>query len=177
MRFNYRVQLSDFGLAKIPQDGFGSRFSSNGVTGTIRWMGPELFPDIRSTDSIIPTRTLSSDIWALGCTLYEVRRQALRSPRVYNNLLQISTSLIPYQECSNHLRVINLVCGRSTPRRPANISSLDLKQLHATMWPVLEECWRYDPFLRLKAGEVARSVREGRLSSVLSHSNLITSRP
>lgn len=42
---NYQVQLSDFGLAKIPFDATGSRFSSSHTqdAGTLHYIGPEFF--------------------------------------------------------------------------------------------------------------------------------------
>ncbi|KAF8602612.1 kinase-like protein [Ceratobasidium sp. AG-I] len=141
LRSDYLVQLSDFGLSRIPQDGAGSRFSSSN-DGTTRWMGPELFA-FSSTDSIVPVRALPSDIWALGCTLYE-----------------IVTSLEPYHECRTVPKIIHTVCRRSTPTKPTNTLSPGLAQLQKNVWPVLEQCWNYNPDQRPDIRELACSLRE-----------------
>ncbi|KAG9096635.1 hypothetical protein FRC06_008481 [Ceratobasidium sp. 370] len=59
------VKLGGFGLAILAQ-GFATLAPTVELTGICRWMSPELFEDRR--DMVL---TWASDIWALGCTLYE----------------------------------------------------------------------------------------------------------
>lgn len=56
--------LSDFRFSRVAGE---SDTSGLGMNVTIRWMAPELFCE--SEDDVRPT--LPSDIWALGCTVYE----------------------------------------------------------------------------------------------------------
>ena len=61
--------LADFGLSKVIEDLNEVNMSSTSTAcaGTLRWKAPELV----ETDSNNGV-TLASDIWALGCTIYEV---------------------------------------------------------------------------------------------------------
>ncbi|KAG8715251.1 hypothetical protein FRC09_016784 [Ceratobasidium sp. 395] len=63
-----KVVVGEFGLTALcyPFAAYAPSISFDGLT---RWFGPELLED--DTDQV-PPPTLASDIWALGCTLYEV---------------------------------------------------------------------------------------------------------
>ncbi|KAG8706613.1 hypothetical protein FRC09_002326 [Ceratobasidium sp. 395] len=63
-----KTVVGEFGLTALcyPFAAYAPSISFDGLT---RWFSPELFDD--DTDQI-PQPTLASDIWALGCTLYEV---------------------------------------------------------------------------------------------------------
>ncbi|KXN87373.1 hypothetical protein AN958_08895 [Leucoagaricus sp. SymC.cos] len=60
-----RAILTDFGISRFHATDLTS--TSSGDSGTIRWMAPELVAE----DGTIRT-TKESDIWAFGCTCFEV---------------------------------------------------------------------------------------------------------
>lgn len=47
--------------------------STSGITGTLRWQAPELFPDWTSEEEITdPSNTKATDIYAYAVTCWEV---------------------------------------------------------------------------------------------------------
>ena len=60
------AKLCDFGLAKYMEGGQSGLTTSNGLKGSIRFMGPEFF----TLDH--PQATLKSDNWAWCCLAIEV---------------------------------------------------------------------------------------------------------
>lgn len=109
--------------------------------GASRWMSPELL-DIDVGDDMMATT--ASDMWALGCTLLEVRG----SQRVYlidtvSNLKhQIVTEELPYSTCKHDLQVQQQVIAGHYPgshNKLFEVASLDL------LWPMLESCWKLLP--------------------------------
>jgi serine/threonine protein kinase len=65
--------LGDFGQSRVAEGvarPSGNTTISMGVTGTIRWMAPELLHDEPEGSRAVGP-TLSSDVWAFGCTFYE----------------------------------------------------------------------------------------------------------
>jgi tRNA A-37 threonylcarbamoyl transferase component Bud32 len=66
-----RPMISDFGLADL--DAASTTTSDAGIAGTPAYMAPELAHAAingRTTDDIIATRTVSSDVYSLGATLW-----------------------------------------------------------------------------------------------------------
>ncbi|KAG8724901.1 hypothetical protein FRC09_012313 [Ceratobasidium sp. 395] len=63
-----RAVVGEFGLAMMcyPFAAYAPSISFDGLT---RWFSPELLDD--DADQV-PQPTLASDVWALGCTMYEV---------------------------------------------------------------------------------------------------------
>lgn len=57
-----RLKLGDFGIAEFTEDQISQ--SDGSVAGTIPYLSPEVFEELRCTQK--------SDIYALGCTLYEL---------------------------------------------------------------------------------------------------------
>lgn len=75
--------LSNFGLSRVVE-GAGSTeglTDSLGTNGTIRWMARELIHDEPGAPTAAGP-TLSSDIWALGCTFYEARQISYHLPTI-----------------------------------------------------------------------------------------------
>lgn len=64
-----RACLADFGLASVLH-GSASVTGTSSLSGTLRWMSPEL---IKSSDSDGGTSTFASDVYALAMVFYEVR--------------------------------------------------------------------------------------------------------
>jgi serine/threonine protein kinase len=64
---NHEAVLTDFGLSKVIEDvnRAGSSTSNRGA-GALRWKAPELLGI-----HLIPV-TPASDVWAFGCTAYQV---------------------------------------------------------------------------------------------------------
>jgi NIMA (never in mitosis gene a)-related kinase 2 len=77
---NYNVKLGDFGLSRVMGD--QSVFAYTHV-GTPYYMSPEQIQDQKYNEK--------SDIWALGCIIYEVA--ALRAPFEATTHLQLATKI------------------------------------------------------------------------------------
>ncbi|KAG8772060.1 hypothetical protein FRC12_003266 [Ceratobasidium sp. 428] len=152
LRSNYQVQLMDFGLSKIPRDGIYSRLSRS-AEGNIRWMSPELFSaPTGDTDNVPVPRSLATDIWALACTFYE-----------------IIASSIPYQEVLRDWEVVNRICAGCTPGKPLYAHSDELEHLQETLWPILKQCWAYEPALRPDIWEVLYRLHQAVLTRETRH--------
>jgi serine/threonine protein kinase len=70
-----RGVLSDFGLARAFGITDKSGLTTSSISGSLRWLAPELFPrlDVGQANSQTEIqRTKASDVWAFGCTVYEV---------------------------------------------------------------------------------------------------------
>ncbi|CUA67849.1 Serine/threonine-protein kinase ssp1 [Schizosaccharomyces pombe 972h-] [Rhizoctonia solani] len=146
LQSNYQVQLSDFGLAKIPSESSGSRFSSSNTqdAGTLRYMAPEFFTDTQPSRS---PRSLPADIWALGWIFY-----------------MILTGLHPYTDMRgvSLLQIINCIQNHRIPLEPKDIPNQDddLLRLQSTVWPIMRECWEISPTHRPKAEDIEQKLRE-----------------
>jgi serine/threonine protein kinase len=65
--------LTDFGISKVLEELSGPTGNTTIIgsgAGSVRWLAPERL-DINLTTDKDPTP--ASDIWAFGCTVYEVR--------------------------------------------------------------------------------------------------------
>ncbi|KAJ7198994.1 kinase-like domain-containing protein, partial [Mycena pura] len=78
--------LSDFGLSRSLERPTGYTTSIYSVAGSLSWSSPELIrPWFHPEESCI--KTLASDVWAFGCTVYEVRRGSWPSPHYLLTIL------------------------------------------------------------------------------------------
>ncbi|KAG9091446.1 hypothetical protein FS749_016541 [Ceratobasidium sp. UAMH 11750] len=125
------VKLGEFGLAKLTQ-GFATLAPTISHSGICRWMSPELFD---SDNEIITTR--ASDIWALGCTLYEV---------IFGQL--------PYSDCRHDIEVVRKIKGGVKPGRRSEEQAPSLSYL----WPVIEACWNSSPEERPSSYEILAKI-------------------
>jgi serine/threonine protein kinase len=67
--------LSDFGLTRTLGMTDKSGLTTSSISGSLRWLAPELFPRLDRGPANSQTkiqRTNASDVWAFGCTVYEV---------------------------------------------------------------------------------------------------------
>ncbi|KAJ1309270.1 hypothetical protein OPQ81_004933 [Rhizoctonia solani] len=131
LQSNYQVQLSDFGLAKIPFDAMGSRFSNSNTqdAGTLRYM---------------------TDIWALAWTFYVI----LTGLYPYSEM-----SDAPLIQVINCIQRHHIPLEPSdVPSRSQTTE--DLLRLRSTVWPIMRECWEINPMHRPKAEDVEQKLRE-----------------
>ena len=70
-----RAVLTDFGLSRVTESMGPTGNTTSSAAGSIRWQAPELFLEL-NYDAPLPImlkrRTKASDVWAFGCTVYEV---------------------------------------------------------------------------------------------------------
>ena len=65
-----RACLADFGLATTKDTMSFAAASSNGATGTLRWLAPELLTI--DSENTAWANTTASDVYAYACVCYEV---------------------------------------------------------------------------------------------------------
>ncbi|KAG8689995.1 hypothetical protein FRC09_012175, partial [Ceratobasidium sp. 395] len=124
------VKVGEFGLAMLAQE-FATLAPTVSLAGITRWMSPELLDN--EDDSIVPTT--SSDIWALGCTIYE-----------------IVSAKLPYSDCIHDVQIIGKIKEGVAPGAKDDQVVPGLSHL----WPVIEDCWTVEPEQRPTAFEVLK---------------------
>ncbi|KAH7322115.1 kinase-like domain-containing protein [Rhizoctonia solani] len=97
---NHEVKIGEFGLAALCYHA-APHFTSIMFSGFSRWMSPELL-DIDPDGDDIAEPTEKSDIWALGCTIYEIAAEEL-----------------PYSKYTHDIRIQRAVLGGELPGDPA----------------------------------------------------------
>ncbi|KAG6917622.1 hypothetical protein DXG01_001854 [Tephrocybe rancida] len=131
-----RAYLTDFGLSSVDDPLIAHWATQSSVAskgGTPRYQAPELHQtesdDDDTHDSGVIHNTPKSDVFALGCLLYEV-----------------FTGTVPFFESPNHYTVVYKVMNGKTPSRPKEGSTAWLKHgLTDEIWDVMEDCWKFDP--------------------------------
>lgn len=76
----FRACLADFGLAAIVETSSVQGYSSQQAGGTIRWMAPEILDPKKygyAEGALRKLPSKSTDIYALGMTILEVRKTSL----------------------------------------------------------------------------------------------------
>ncbi|KAG8747581.1 hypothetical protein FRC12_014033 [Ceratobasidium sp. 428] len=100
------------------------------LTGICRWMSPELLNN--EYDTVTPTQ--ASDIWALGCTLYE-----------------ILSGKLPYADSVHDVEVLSKI---KTGVQPGHEADQNITGDLSYLWPVIVGCWSAEPMERPSAYEV-----------------------
>ncbi|KAH7322114.1 kinase-like domain-containing protein [Rhizoctonia solani] len=88
---NHHVKIGEFSLTALCYQE-APRFPSITFTGFSRWMGPELL-DIDPDDDVMVSPTTESDVWALGCTLFEILAEELPYSR-YKHDIRIQRAIL-----------------------------------------------------------------------------------
>jgi len=122
--------LCDFGLARIKAE-VNTRTSpaTRDVVGSQNWMAPECLRGSKPT--------MSSDIYAFGMTMYEVRH-GMHHIRFYAKHYQMFTGEIPmgYVQSST---LYDLVVQKNT--RPDKPTLEEAPTMTEDLWALIEQCW------------------------------------
>ncbi|KAK1230863.1 Homeobox protein tos8 [Marasmius sp. AFHP31] len=157
-------RISDFGLSTIENDSPEGRVSDStsqaAMRGSIPWLAPELM-NPSSVES--PNRT-TRDIYALGCTMYEVRKH-LRFCVAYMKLTvpKILAGSPPFSDKKMDPHIMIAVLSGMRPTRPAGCPD--------HLWTIIEKCWTEDSGSRLVASEVVALLSEPTLLTLSSPTN------
>ncbi|KAG8794969.1 hypothetical protein FRC12_019540 [Ceratobasidium sp. 428] len=135
-----RTMVGEFGLAALccPFAAYAPSISFDGIT---RWFSPELLKRGASA----PQPTLASDVWALGCTLYE-----------------ILTEMLPYSEHKHDIKVQRRIVAGDLPGQCDD--SLKISRV-GFLWPIVESCWAPAPEDRPDVPRLAQRLQDEYLGS------------
>lgn len=118
----------DFGLSRII--GYTTGYTTSSMPGSIRWQAPELLQPTSSPKD----RSKASDIWAFGCTVYE--------------LLSGTVPFASYQ--STYTLVSSIIMGLN----PLHVAELPPDIPHSIR-EILIDCWVMHPSCRPSIEDVA----------------------
>ncbi|CEL63482.1 Serine/threonine-protein kinase dst1 OS=Dictyostelium discoideum GN=dst1 PE=3 SV=1 [Rhizoctonia solani AG-1 IB] len=119
-----KARIGEFGLAALCYS-VAPFTSAITFAGFSRWMSPELL-DVDPDDDNPIVLTTFSDIWALGCTIFEIVAEKL-----------------PYFEYVHDLKIQRAILKGEHPGVRGSIVG-DGIYAHR-LWPVIESCWSMDP--------------------------------
>ncbi|EUC56139.1 tyrosine kinase catalytic domain protein [Rhizoctonia solani AG-3 Rhs1AP] len=117
-----RTKISEFGVASLAEE-FGLSAPSISPADRARWSSPELLNADTDDQLKAPTCTIASDVWALGCTLFE-----------------ILSGKVPYFKLKHDLRVQQAILSKRLPGQQDNLDPEFLQ-----LWPLLTQCWAWTP--------------------------------
>ena len=142
-------RLADFGLAQIAETtGFKDSYS---VKGSTRWLAPEIWDSSVHPDSPTPSASWARDIYAFGCTAYEVGLSLSKSDSLFIQPLQIATLKHPFSDLKTDPSVMYAVLSG---KRPLRLLSYDLLKKDR-LWNIIDRCWSHNPLLRPNAHFIA----------------------
>jgi len=116
-------RLADFSLSWFTS---ATKKTITSEAGSLRWMAPELLDPKISFE-----RTPASDVYALGCTFWE-----------------ISTGLLPFYESQNDYAVLVQISKGLRPSRVPQGGFEFWRTISDWQWDVVESCWQQDPLDR-----------------------------
>ncbi|KAJ6549883.1 kinase-like domain-containing protein, partial [Mycena capillaripes] len=136
---NFRVCLSDFGLANIICDTqITVTASSSNHAGSARWLAPELIlPSDFDCDHF--TRTRASDVYAFGCVCYEASPSG-------GILIILYTGAPLFSEIKNDMAAVLKIRDGKRPEKPVQISD--------ALWKLVSVAWAQDWRQRPDAPEI-----------------------
>ncbi|KAL0059503.1 Homeobox protein tos8 [Marasmius tenuissimus] len=140
-------RISDFWLCTIEDDSPAGRVSESTSQAAMRGSVPWLAPELMNLDCIEAPNRTTRDIYALGCTMYE-----------------LLSGTPPFSDQKADPRIILSVLKGIRPVQPTECPDW--------LWTVIEKCWREEPSLRLTASEVAAYIAKTGSSSFSSAMNV-----
>ncbi|KDQ52261.1 hypothetical protein JAAARDRAFT_40380 [Jaapia argillacea MUCL 33604] len=124
-----RALLTDFGLSQFIGDMAERTIpATSKFAGARRWLSPEIAVELIDDSYIsppLPVRTCASDVWAFGCTAYE-----------------LMTSMVPYRHRDRDWHVLFDIANGVKPGRrqePSMPGSTD------QLWELMDLCWVHQP--------------------------------
>ncbi|KAJ7596338.1 kinase-like domain-containing protein [Mycena floridula] len=114
--------VADFGLSKILEHSTG--YTTSSLAGSLNWLAPELFEAQELGQPIQTSRSGASDIWALGCTVYE-----------------LLTGSIPYADQPNSPVLSRHVRNGNNPLLPTD----RIIRNNPAIRNLLVSCWAMNP--------------------------------
>ncbi|EJD06363.1 kinase-like protein [Fomitiporia mediterranea MF3/22] len=117
--------ITDFGLSKVREVSDALELPSSCLTGSARWMAPEiLLPEVE--DDRKPAITTQSDVYAFASVC-----------------LEILTDQLPYANRKNDVRVIGEVMAGGKPTCGVRFLNQDPKAHE--LWELMDQCWSRTP--------------------------------
>lgn len=128
----YIAKLTDFGLAKLVEN-YHESSTSQGITGTIRWMAPEV---LRKNN-----HSYQSDIYSLGMIMWEIAAKEIipfkqinnNHAVIYNIVFNNLREDIP-TDTPEELKEIVQSCWRENPQKRINLEEIDFKINKLIYW-------------------------------------------
>jgi len=140
------IRIAASGRACLADSGFNTEVAdpSGPTINLLRWMGPELFPDMMGPDpdDMERTNTRATDVYAFGMVCYEM-----------------FSDHRPFSDISVDFQVLFAVKQGRRPSRPTHKLSC-IRGLNDEMWHIIEACWNQDPSERPSTTEVIKYLRE-----------------
>ncbi|KZT24816.1 kinase-like protein, partial [Neolentinus lepideus HHB14362 ss-1] len=128
------AQLNDFGLASFTDSNTVLSASSTAMSGSLRWMVPELHDP--SKYDLPFRRTVQSDVYAFSCVCIE-----------------IYTELEPFAEYQSTGEVVLKIVRGASPARSISVDGLSL--IPDRLWiNVMTKCWHQYPRDRISVPEI-----------------------
>ncbi|QRV77342.1 Serine/threonine-protein kinase [Ceratobasidium sp. AG-Ba] len=134
---NREIKLGGFSLALLTEE-FSTLAPTISLSGYCRWMSPELFHDRGEGEEGVE-RTTASDIWAFGCTMYE-----------------IISRMVPY---SLHVHDAEVVGKIMSGVKPGITGDIPPEAELSHLWTTIEDCWAAPPENRPGASRLLGKVR------------------
>ncbi|KAL0059507.1 Homeobox protein tos8 [Marasmius tenuissimus] len=140
-------RISDFGLCTIEDDSPTGRVSESTSQAAMRGSVPWLAPELMNPGCVESPNRTTRDIYALGCTMYEV---FAGNP--------------PFSDRKMDLQIILAVLNGMRPSRPAECTD--------QLWMIIERCWSEESGSRLIASQVVALLVEPALTALSAPSNI-----